>query len=187
MQTLYNYGIRCAQDILDAEAEFLKNIPGIGEEKAKVMQEDAARVIKVENEEFAQLKAGEEAVAREQARIMFEEVAFRRTLMCEEDRIIRVKGIDSERAAGLEGAGLLFVEDIAGLTSLGDASEKSGLSPEQLDELVHAATVYLNKEKDGTEMSPSTADAGPEDGYAPSLLLNPELEGTEGSEAVAEA
>ena len=138
------------------------------------MQTDAARVIELEKEELAQIKAGEEAVAREQAQAMFDEVKFRQQLLSEHDRIIRVKGIDADRAASFENAGILFVEDLAALASLADVAEKTGLSPEQLDELVYASNVYLSKEREGTSLEPSSADAGPEDGYEPSVLLNPE-------------
>jgi transcription termination/antitermination protein NusA len=185
MQTLYNYGVRCAQDILDAEVDFLANIPGIGEEKAKLMQEDADRVIEVETKELAEIKAGEEAVARDQARKMFEEENFRRTLLCDQDRIIRVTGIDADTAISLEVADVLSVEDLAGLSSLDEPSEKSGISKERLDQLIYAATVYLSQEREGKEITPSNADAGPVEGYVASTLLNPETEapGAAGAEA----
>ena len=188
MQTLYNYGIRCAQEILDAETEFLANIPGIGEEKATAIQTDAGRVIEIEQAELAQIKADEEAVAREQARKMFVENDYRRTLKCEQDRLIRVKGVDADVAITLEVGDILSVEDLAGLSELEAPAEKSGLSKEQLDELKFAAEIYLQKEREGVELEPSAAGAGPEEGYAPSeLLVPPSTDTEESTEAVAEA
>lgn len=187
MQTLYNYGIRCAQEILDADNEFLAKIPGIGEEKANAIQSDAARVIEIEKIETAELKAEAEAIARDQARKMFGEDAYRKTLQCEQERLIRVKGVDADVAVTLEVGDVLSVEELAGLSELENTAEKSGLSKEQLDQLRFAATVYLGKEKEGTEIDPSTADAGPEEGYEPSELLIPPSEGEDAAEAVAEA
>ena len=185
MQTLYNYGVRCAQDILDAERNFLETIPGIGAEKAEAIQNDAARVIELEKEELAQIKAGEEAVAREQAKQMFDEYTYRQSLLPEEERIVRVKGVGSETVEKLASAGILFVEDLVDVTNLVAIAEKAGITSERLDELIHAGKVFLEKEKTGEELAVSSDDAGPEDGYEPSELLNPESPADE--EVVAEA
>jgi len=185
MQTLYNYGIRCAQDILDAERSFLETIPGIGAEKAEAIQTDAARVIELEKEEFAQIKAGEEAVAREQAKRMFDDYAHRQTRLPEEERIIRVKGVGSETVTKLAEAGILFVEDLVDVTNLVAIADKAGVTNERLDELIHAGKVFLEKERSGEELAVSTDDAGPEEGYEPSELLN--LENEPAEEVVQEA
>jgi hypothetical protein len=71
----------------------------------------------------------------------------------------------------LEAAGLHFVEDLAEMRDLTGLSAKAGLTPEKLDELKHAAQVYLERERAGDEVPPSSTDAGPEEGYAPSELL----------------
>ena len=174
MQTLYNYGIRCAQDILNGDAKFLSDIPGIGEEKAKALQDDASRVVAEEQAELAELKRGEEALAREEAIKMMAEERRRAAFLPEAERILRVKGVGPQVAHALEMAEIHSVEDLAALTDLARASETSLLEKEKLDQLVHAAAVYLDKEMAGVEVAPSDDDAGPEDGYAPSALLNPE-------------
>ena len=174
MQTLYNYGIRCAQDILDSEDKFLADIPGIGEEMAKRLKDDSNRVVAEEQEERAELKRGEEAVAREEAVEMMAEERRRSGLLSESDRIRRTKGVGEQTVTALEVAGVHTVEDLAAMTDLVGAAEKSLLTKEKLDELVHAAGVYLSKEAAGVEVEPSSDEAGPEDGYAPSALLNPE-------------
>ncbi|MEE2901659.1 MAG: helix-hairpin-helix domain-containing protein, partial [Myxococcota bacterium] len=158
---------------------FLETIPGIGAEKAEAIQTDAARVIELEKEEFAQIKAGEEAVAREQAKQMFDEYAHRQTLLPEEDRIVRVKGVGSETVAKLAEAGILFVEDLVDVTNLIAIAEKAGITNERLDELIHAGKIFLEKERKGEELAVSSDDAGPEEGYEPSELLNSEPEAAE--------
>ena len=185
MQTLYNYAIRCAQDVLNAEENFLAGIPGIGEEKAKKLREDAVRVVKEEQEELAELKRGEQAQARVEAKAMFREQARRATLLPEMERMLRVRAVDVTVMAALEMAGVQCVEDLAELEELDKAAEKSALSKEKLDELRHAASVYLDKELRGETVEPSAADAGPEEGYAPSELLTGPAE--EGAEATVTA
>lgn len=171
MQTLYNYAIRCAQDVLDAAPEFLSRIPGIGEEMTKRIKEDAVRVVAEEQEELKELKRLEEIAAREQAKAMFQHVASRQNLLPEVDRLARVRGVGPDLVPKLETADVQSVEELAALTDLATAAERSGLSKEKLDQLRHAAAVYLEKENQGATLNPSTEDAGPEEGYAPSELL----------------
>src|SRR5437016_4170193 len=74
----------------------------------------------------------------------------------------------------LERADIHTVEDLAALASFTAANQKSGLAPEKLDVLRHAAGIYLQKEIAGVDVDPSADDAGPEDGYQPSeVLLGP--------------
>ena len=167
LQTLYNFGIRCAQDVLDTDLEFLGNIPGIGEEMGQRLKEDAVRVVEEEKTEEADAKVAEEERARDQARAMFAENDARKTLLPEAERIVRVKGVGPETLAKLEQGRLFFVEDLVNLSKFELLSEKTGLSVEQLDELKHAASVYLDKERAGAKLEPSTDGAGPEDGFEP--------------------
>jgi predicted RecB family nuclease len=89
----------------------------------------------------------------------------------EVDRLARVRGVGPDLVPKLEVADVQSVEELAALTDLGTAAERSGLSKEKLDQLRHAATAYLKKEEQGLTLNPSSEDAGPEDGYAPSELL----------------
>jgi N utilization substance protein A len=176
MQTLYNYGIRCAQDILNAETTFLTAIPGIGEDMANRLKKDAERVVAEERAEQAALKREEEVQARLQAKAMFQDADQRKKRPPELDRLTRVRGIGGHVISQLEAAGIHSVEDLAELAELKTTSMKSGLTPEKLDQLRHAAGVYLKKEQDGQEMQASTEDAGPEEGYEPSELLRAPVE-----------
>jgi N utilization substance protein A len=171
MQTLYNYGLRCAQDVLDADLEFLGKIPGIGDDFAARLKTDAERVVQEEKEEAAQNKRDLELKARDEARNMFEEVAWRKTILPEADRMVRVKGIGPETVAQLEKARIYFVEDLLDILDMKTVADKSGLSLERLDQLRHAASVYLERERGGETAEPSTDDAGPEEGYEPSRML----------------
>lgn len=171
MQTLYNYGIRCAQDILNADPTFLAGIPGIGEEMTKRVRADALRVVAEEQTEVAALKRGEEEQAREQAKAMFDDVEVRKQHLPEMERLVRVRGMSHHLVPALEAAGVHSVEDLSALPSLDAVAERSAITKEKLDQLRHAAQVYLGKEKTGAQIEPSVEDAGPEDGYAPSDLL----------------
>lgn len=181
MQTLYNYGIRCAQDILDTDEAFLAGIPGIGDQKAKSLKVDAERVVADERAEDAEAKLHEERRAREEAKAMFVEEAFRASLLPESDRMARVTGLGPGLISALGAADVHSVEDVAGLTDLAGAAERSGLSVEKLDQLRYAAAIYIDKERKGVEMAPSSEDAGPEAGYQPSELLHPPAEAMEAS------
>ena len=85
--------------------------------------------------------------------------------------MVRVKGVGPELVPQLESVGLHFVEDLTEMRDLVGLAQKAELTPEKLDELKHAAAVYLEKEKSGATLEPSSADAGPEEGYEPSELL----------------
>lgn len=171
LQTLYNYGIRSAEDLLKADVEFLTKIPGIGQETALRIQADAKRVVAEESQEASEERKKASEIAREEARDMLREDARRRDLRPEADRIVRVRGVGADLTPRLEAAGLHFVEDLADMEDLIGLAERAGVTPEKLDELKHAAQVYLAREKAGEEVEPSTTDAGPEDGYEPSALL----------------
>ncbi|MEQ8275460.1 MAG: transcription termination factor NusA [Deltaproteobacteria bacterium] len=187
MQTLYNYGVRCAQDILDIDETFLSNIPGIGEEFAKHLKKDSERVVAEEQAELEEQKKSEEEKARVQAKQMFDYYDYKHTLMSEADRLARVKGMGPSTIAAVESAGVFCVEDVAGMFDLDRAAERTDLAKEKLDQLRHAAIVYLEKEKAGQTLEVSSDDAGPEEGYTPSELLTgpAEAEGEAGQEATA--
>jgi len=178
MQTLYNYAIRCAQDVLDAEPAFLAGIPGIGENLTKRLKEDAVRVVAEEQAELAALKRDEEAQARREAKAMFEDQARRGTLLPASERLRRVRGVGPVTTVALEQADIQSVEELAAVPDLSVVSQKSGLEKEKIDQLRHAARAYLDKEVAGIDVEPSQDDAGPEDGYQPSDLLTgpPEAE-----------
>ena len=182
LQTLYNYGIRQAQDVLNTDETFLANIPGIGEDFAKRIKEDAVRVVEEEKQEEVDAKKQQEVRARDEARRMFQEATDRADRLPEAERIVRVRGMSETLALQLETGGLHTVEDVAGLAEVRNTAERIGLSPEKLDQLRHAAGVYLQKERAGESVDPSSEDAGPEDGYEPSALL---VEEPAASEATA--
>ncbi|MEO1336541.1 MAG: transcription termination factor NusA, partial [Myxococcota bacterium] len=183
LQTLYNYGIRQAQDILNTEETFLANIPGIGADFAKRLKDDAGRVVEEEKQEEVDAKKQQEVKARDEARRMFREASARTDRLPEAGRIIRVKGMSHALVIQLESIGLHTVEDVVGLSEIRNTAERAGLTAEKLDQLRHASSVYLQKERDGVKMEPSTEDAGPEEGYEPSPLLADDAD--EATEATA--
>ena len=183
MQTLYNYGIRCAQDILNTDETFLSNIPGIGVDFAKRLKADAQRVVGEERAEDKEVKRKEELMARDQAKEMFREHDRRKALRPEVERLARVKGVGEASIPRLEAADLHSVEELAALTELRRAADRSEYSLERIDQLRHAASVYLAREAAGEDVPPSNPDAGPEEGYAPSELRA----AAEAASALAEA
>lgn len=175
LQTLYNYGIRCAKDVLDADEGFLGEIPGIGLELGQKLKKDAERVVAEEAAEAQAVKAEEGRQAREAALEMFQAEAARAALGTPYERMRRVRGIGDATLEQLANASIYEVETLAELIALDKASELSGLSRERLDELRHAAGKYLSREAQGETVAESSDDAGPEDDYAPSELLNTEV------------
>lgn len=172
LQTLYNYGIRCAGDLLKADLDFLAQIPGIGTEVASRLVEDAKRVVKEETAEASDERQKETEAARDQALFMLREFDRKLTLPPEHDRMVRVRGVGEQTRLALESVGIHFVEDLAEMKDLLGLADKSGLTAERLDELRHAAERFLERERAGETLEPSSDDAGPEEGYAPSELLN---------------
>ena len=185
LQTLYNYGIRQAQDVLNTEESFLANIPGIGEDFAKRLKDDAARVVEEEKREEVDAKKQQEVRARDEARRMFQEAQDRTERLPEADRIVRVRGMSETLALQFESAGLHTVEDVAGLGEVRTTAERLGVTAEKLDQLRYAAAIYIQKEQAGEKIEPSTEDAGPEDGYEPSELLRDDAAEAAASEATA--
>ena len=59
----------------------------------------------------------------------------------------------------------------ASIANLKELADKSGLTPEQLDQLSYAARNYLEREQAGIESAVSDDGKGPEGGYAPSESL----------------
>ncbi len=181
MQTLYNYGIRCAMDIRKTDETFLANIPGIGEDFAKRLQGDAERVIKEESSENNEAKLQQEVKARDEAKSMFDAVRERSERLPEAERLARVTGVGELMIPRLEASDVHSVEELAGLTDLSRLAERAELTKEQVDQLRFAAQVFLRREKSGETVAPSNPDAGPEEGYAPSLLLTGADESAEAS------
>src|SRR5688572_12834036 len=118
MQTLYNYGIRCAQDVLNTDQTFLGNIPGIGADMAGRLKNDSLRVVEEERLEARQLKKEEELKARMEAKQMFDDLRRRGDRLPEYERLIRVKGVGRELVSNLEVAGILSVEELAEIHDL---------------------------------------------------------------------
>lgn len=181
MQTLYNYGIRCAQDILKTDEAFLSNIPGIGEDFAQRLKGDSARVTKEERTEDNAAKLQQELKARDEAKIMFDAVVERSQRLPEAERLARVMGVGELMIPRLEASDVHSVEELAGLTDLSRLAERAELTKEQVDQLRFAAQVFLRKEKSGETVAPSNPEAGPEEGYTPSLLLTGADESAEAS------
>jgi len=157
--------------VLDTDDQFLADIPGIGTDFAARIKKDATRVVEEEKREQVDAKKAEESRAREQAREMFREAEARQARLPEFERLVRVRGVGESTIPKLEMAGLHSVEDLAGLSELRRSSDLSGMTPEDLDQLRHAAARYLQREQAGEPVEPSNPDAGPEDDYEPSELL----------------
>jgi N utilization substance protein A len=167
MQTLYNYGIRCAEDILKADAGFLSTIPGIGPDMTARLKEDAVRVVALEKGELEELKREEGVEARRQALEMLRAARHREGFLPEVDRMLRVRGVGPTTYGKLEAGGLWFVEDLATIVELDLFAERTQLGRERLDQLRHAAQAYLRREAAGEALEPSTDEAGPESDYVP--------------------
>jgi N utilization substance protein A len=66
VQTLYNHGFRKAQDVVDADDEFLASLPGFSADAAPRIKQSARDVVKAEKAEKKSLRT----VAREDARLL---------------------------------------------------------------------------------------------------------------------
>ncbi len=171
MQTLYNYGIRCADDIIKIDLAFLTNIPGIGPATAERLKEDARRVAGEERAESQEAKRQEGERARVEALQMFRDADARKLRLPEIERLARVTGVGFGLIPRLEAGGFNSVEDLAEIEDLKRAADRTALSLDKLDQVRHAAKVYLEREARGDTVEPSSEDAGPDAGYTPSAQL----------------
>ena len=126
--TLFKLGWRSAQDVMNAHAEDLAKVPGMGGlEKATKVVANAAKAVEAEK-----VRAAEEA-----ARLAVE------SKKSDRERLLALPRIDEALALRLEGAGYRSVQAVAAEENVVRLCEAVGLDEEHGQALHHAARLYV--------------------------------------------
>ncbi len=144
IQTLYNHGIRSAQDFMESDRSFLEQFPGMTEEGLQGLLASAAQVAESEKKEEEQSKLDQQRAtqAADWARKLQE-------LMKLDDmgRLRLVRGIGEASLDALVKAGYGTVESIAE-AELTDLAAKAGINDKKAKQLKYSANQRLKTERE---------------------------------------
>jgi N utilization substance protein A len=136
---LYGHGFKMARDLLDANPELLKQIPGID---AEAVGDLISRARAQSGTDLAELAARD--AEREAARLA--DARRHPSELTQHERLLRVRGLNERVVESLASAGLRTVEDLArenDLIKLGDAT---GLGVKKAKQVKHSVDEYLRNE-----------------------------------------
>lgn len=136
---LYGHGFRMARDLLDANPDLLKQIPGIQEDKIDELITQARSQAATDATELARIEAEREAARMADMRRHPSELT-------QTERLLRVRGVGERMIESLASAGYKTVEDIARETDLIRLGEASGLGVKRGKQIKYAAEQYLQDE-----------------------------------------
>ncbi len=144
IQTLYNHGIRSAQDFMESDRSFLEQFPGMTEEVLQKLLASAASVAEGEKKEEEQNKLDQQRAtqAADWARKL-------QDLMKLDDmgRLRLVRGIGEASLDSLVKAGYGSVESIAE-AELMDLAAKAGINEKKAKQLKYSANQRLKTERE---------------------------------------
>jgi len=142
IQTLYNHGIRSAEQLVGAERSFLLQFPGMSEESLTAVLAIATAVAAQEKAEEERSRAEAEQVAKaaDAGRHLQELLA-----LDEEGRLRRVRGINDNMIAQLSQAGMTTVEQVARAEVL-ELAAQTGVSDQKAKQIKYAANQWLKQE-----------------------------------------
>ena len=149
VQTLYNHGFRKAQDVVEADDEFLASLPGFSADAVPRVKTSAKEVVKVEAGEKNALRA----VAREGARMLLViERAASEARAGKEDaaRLAEVEGVLPYTLPRLLLAFISSPEDLYFEDEIDRLVNIAGFSPGKARQLKVAAAVAVEKLTKGT-------------------------------------
>ena len=144
IQTLYNHGIRSAQDFMESDRSFLEQFPGMTEEVLQNLLSSAASVAEDEKKEDEQSKRDQQRAnqAADWARKLQE-------LMKLDDmgRLRLVRGIGEASLDQLVKNGFATVEAIAE-ADLADIAARAGINEKKAKQLKYSANQRLKHERE---------------------------------------
>ncbi|MBC7792387.1 MAG: transcription termination/antitermination protein NusA [Clostridia bacterium] len=144
IQTLYNHGIRSAQDFMDSDRSFLEQFPGMTEEVLQKVLESASNVADGEKKEDEQSKRDQQRAnqAADWARKLQE-------LMKLDDmgRLRLVRGIGEASLDALVKNGFSTVEAIAE-ADMADLQARAGINDKKAKQLKYSANQRLKLERE---------------------------------------
>jgi N utilization substance protein A len=149
VQTLYNHGFRKAQDVVDADDEFLASLPGFSADAVPRVKASAKEVVKAEGAEKDELRAA----ARREAKILLgiERAAHEQRLAgkLDEQRLAELDGVQPYVLERLKEAFFTAPEDIYYEEDIDRLVNIAGFSPGKARQLKVAAAAAVNKLTNG--------------------------------------
>jgi hypothetical protein len=188
VQTLYNHGFRRAQDVVEADDEFLASIPGFSADAVPRVKASAREVVKQEALEKDELRAA----ARRGAKILLgvERAAQEQRLAgkTDEQRLAELEGVQPYVLERLREANFTAPEDLYYEEDIDRLVNIAGFSPGKARQLkvnaaaaVHALTGGLAPNNEKPLSEPEARDAQQYD------ELNANAGANTGAEAAADA
>lgn len=144
IQTLYNHGIRSAQQLLESDPGFLLQFPGMTEELLDKVLQSASEVSEQERVDEERVRA-ESAKAQKMAELARKLHAQAR--MDEAARFRSVRGMTEPAYKQLQEVGVVSVEGLAEV-SVEDAAQRSGMPEQKVKQFKYAAKQVLKLEQE---------------------------------------
>jgi N utilization substance protein A len=153
IQTLYNHGIRSAQQLLESERDFLLQFPGVSEDTIPRILASAENVAEVEkrDEERRRLEAEQATRAADAGRRLQELLG-----LDEEGRMRKVRGVGDNTYKQLTEGGYSTVESVAD-AEVADLSENASINEKKAKQLKYAAMQWVKQE---TEIRTAAEESG---------------------------
>ncbi len=158
IQTLYNHGVRSAQQLLEADRSFLAQFPGMSDDLLGKLLESARSVAEEERaaEERAREEADRASKAAEAGKRLQELLG-----LDELGRMKKVRGMGETLIKQLADVGYTTVEQLAG-AEVDELAEKAGMNDKKAKQLKYAASQWIKEEQrireDAEELGISVVD-----------------------------
>ena len=147
IQTLYNHGIRSAQQLVESERDFLMQFPGMSEETLTRILTSAVSVAETERQD------DENARQDQQRQQQAAEVARKLQNLLRlntEERLRSVRGLGDSTFKQLMESGFNTVELLANADMI-ELSANAGISDKKAKQIKYAANQFLKQEKETRE------------------------------------
>lgn len=149
IQTLYNHGVRSAQQLVEADRDFLMQFPGMTDESLRDLLQSAADIADLEKAEDERLRREAELAERaaDAGRRLQELLG-----LDEEGRMRRVRGIGDSAYEKLTEAGFGKVELVAE-AEVEDLADKADIPEKKAKQLKYAAMQWVKQELETRAMA----------------------------------
>ena len=144
IQTLYNHGIRSAQQLLASDPDFLLQFPGMDADILERMLSSAVAVAELERKDDARAKSEAELQQRASEIGRRLQALLR---MDDEAKMRQVRGMGDASLRQLQAGGVARVEDLSE-REFADTAQATGLMEKKAKQLKYAAGLFLREEQE---------------------------------------
>ena len=143
IQTLYNHGIRSAQQLVESEHDFLMQFPGMTDETLEKIVQSAADVARSEQQDEQKARANTE---RQQQAAEIARKLQNFIKLSPPERLRSIRGMGESTSGQLGVAEVATVEALAEIDIL-DLAARSRITDKKAKQLKYAANLFLKQEK----------------------------------------